>query len=71
MREIELKVGYFKLRALQYKIFSDNSWRKVAEEYGLTIYDIRYLHQVSDIFNQYIYEKENTGSLRLVYSKAV
>ena len=68
LERYEDRLGLNKLREIQYRLSTFSNMRQLATEYGLDVYDLRYLDTVSSELTAYLYEKEHRQQLTLIYS---
>ena len=68
LRNYERKIGLKSLREIQYRLSTFSNMRQLSQEYGLDVYDLRYLDTVANELTAYLYEREHPQQLRLIWS---
>jgi hypothetical protein len=67
----ENQLGLTAIRDILYRINKCDNTRKLAGDYSLNLYDIRYLQTIANEVSIYIHEKEHRQQLTLLYSNGV
>ena len=55
------------LKSLRYDML-DGNWHRLSKQYGINLYDLRYIDSQYKEIERYIHESENKQELRLVYA---
>ena len=70
LNALESQIGFRSIKELAYRIARGDNFHKLAKEFEVNLYDLRYLRMIPDEVTMFIYERENNTVLRLVYSSA-
>ena len=68
LETIERKFGLSILHEILYRISCFDNSMKICRDYGIELYQLRYLMQVSNEANRYCYEREHRVELKLILS---
>lgn len=67
IQELEAKCGFYRFRELIYRIARGDNFHKLAKEFGVTLFQVRYLSIVQNETTVYCYER--SMPVTLIYSK--
>ena len=68
LERYEDRLGLKSLREIQYRLSTFSNMRQLSLEYGLDVYDLRYLDTVANELTAYLYEREHPQQLKLIWS---
>lgn len=71
LKKYESKLGLTAIEDILYRINRCDNTRKLAKDYSLNLYDIRYLSTISNEVSIYLYEHTHHNRLTLLYQDGV